>query len=164
MAQILEFNEIFYNNFEPKVQNRFYMEFSEVGIPSYIVKAASRPSINFNKITMHHINVKRYLKGAGEWQDLTVTLYDPIVPSGAQAVMNWVRLSHESITGRDGYADMYKKDLTFYSIGPVGDKIEEWKLKGAFITQAQFGDMDWENDTPVNITLTLAYDYAILEY
>ena len=37
------------------------------------------------------------------------SLYDPIVPSGAQSVMEWVRTSHESLTGRDGYADFYKK-------------------------------------------------------
>lgn len=162
MAEILEFNEIFYNNFEPKVTNRFYMEIA--GVPAFMVKASNRPSIQFNKITMDHINVKRYLKGVGEWQPITLTLYDPIVPSGAQAVMNWVRLSHESITGRDGYADMYKKDINLYSLGPVGDKVEEWQLKGAFITSANFGQMDWGSDDAVTIDVEISYDYAILEY
>jgi hypothetical protein len=36
-------------------------------------------------------------------------------------------------TGRDGYAEFYKKNIDFYMLGPVGDKIEQWKLKGAFI-------------------------------
>ena len=31
-------------------------------------------------------------------QDVEITLYDPIVPSGAQQVMEWVRTSHESLT------------------------------------------------------------------
>jgi hypothetical protein len=94
-----------------------------------------------------------------------ITLYDPIVPSGAQAVMDWVRTSHESITGRDGYADFYKKDIQCYLLGPVGDKIEQWTLKGAFINNAVFNDLDWANATdPVEITLTLSYDYAVLEY
>ena len=48
-----------------------------------------------------------------------VTLYDPIVPSGAQSVIEWIRLHHESVTGRDGYSDMYKKDITFNVLGPV---------------------------------------------
>jgi hypothetical protein len=104
------------------------------------------------------------LKGKGEWQDLEITLYDPIVPSAAQAVMEWVRLSHESITGRDGYADFYKKDINLYMLGPVGDKIEQWTLKGAFISQANFGDLDFSSNDPATITLTLTYDYAILEY
>ena len=163
MAEVLEFNDMFYTNFEPKMKNRFIMEIG--GIPAYLIKTANRPSIQFEAVTLDHINVKRKLKGKGEWQDIEITLYDPIVPSGAQAVMEWVRLSHESLTGRDGYADFYKKDIDLYMLGPVGDKIEQWKIKGAFILNATFNDLDWANAAdPADITLTLAYDYAILEF
>ena len=163
MAEILEFDKMFYTNFEPKMKNRYVMEIDN--IPSYLVKAANRPTIQFETVTLDHINVKRKLKGKGEWQDITITLYDPIVPSGAQSVMEWIRLGHESITGRDGYADFYKKDVDFYLLGPVGDKIEQWKLKGAFISQANFGDLAYSTtNEPVTITLTLTYDYAILEF
>jgi hypothetical protein len=162
MAEILEFDKMFYTNFEPKMKNRYVMEIDN--IPSYLVKAANRPTIQFETITLDHINVKRKLKGKGEWQDITITLYDPIVPSGAQAVMEWIRLGHESITGRDGYADFYKKDIDFYLLGPVGDKIEQWKLKGAFISQANFGDLAFDSNEVATIELTLSYDYAILEF
>jgi hypothetical protein len=162
MAEVLEFNDMFYTNFEPKMKNRYIMEID--GIASYLIKTANRPSIQFEVVTLDHINVKRKLKGKGEWQDIEITLFDPIVPSGAQQVMEWVRTSHESITGRDGYADFYKKDLDIYMLGPVGDKIENWKLKGAFINNAVFNDLDWASNDPSEITLTLSYDYAILEY
>ena len=163
MAEVLEFNQMFYTNFEPKVKNRFIFEID--GIPSYLCKAGKRPSIKFETITLDHINLKRKLKGKGEWEDITVTLYDPIVPSGAQAVMEWVRLSHESLTGRDGYAEFYKKDVNLYMLGPVGDKIEQWTLKGAFINQATFGEVNWGTAAEVaEITITLSMDYAILEY
>jgi hypothetical protein len=162
MAEILEFDKMFYTNFEPKMKNRFIMEWD--GVPGYMVKTANRPSIQFEKVTLDHINVKRQLKGKGEWQDIQISLYDPIVPSAAQAVMEWVRLSHESITGRDGYADFYKKDIDLYMLGPVGDKVENWKIKGAYINQAQFGELDFSSNEPAMVTLTLTYDYAILEY
>jgi hypothetical protein len=162
MAEILEFDKMFYTNFEPKMKNRYVMEIEN--IPSYLVKAANRPSIQFEPIVLDHINVKRKLKGKGDWQDITITLYDPIVPSAAQAVMDWIRLGHESITGRDGYADFYKKDITFYMLGPVGDKIEQWTLKGAYIGQANFGDLSFDSNEPATIELTLTYDYAILEF
>ena len=162
MAEVLEFNDMFYTNFEPKMKNRYIMEID--GIASYLIKTANRPSIQFEVVTLDHINVKRKLKGKGEWQDIEIALYDPIVPSGAQQVMEWVRTSHESITGRDGYADFYKKDIDIYMLGPVGDKIENWKLKGAFINNAVFNDLDWASNDPSDITLTLSYDYAILEY
>ena len=163
MAEVLEFNEMFYTNFEPKMKNRFIMEID--GIPSYLIKTANRPTVSFEEVTLDHINVKRKLKGKASWENVEITLYDPIVPSGAQAVMEWVRLHHESVTGRDGYSDFYKKDITFNLLGPVGDKVEEWTLKGAMIQSANFNDLDFANGTDVaDISLTLRYDYAILQF
>ena len=162
---ILNYTQMIADTFEPKMKNRYYMEMTSVGIPAYMVKTANRPEINFETVKIDHINVYRKLKGKGEWQDLNITLYDPVVPSAAQLVMEWVRLSHESITGRDGYAEFYKKDISFYMLGPVGDKVEQWTLKGAFITKAAFGELDFSNtNEPVTIDLTLTYVYAILEY
>ena len=162
MPEILEFDKMFYTNFEPKLANRFIMEID--GIQSYMVKTAKRPSFKSEIVELDHINVKRKIKGKSTWYDLEITMYDPIVPSGAQAVMEWVRTSHESLTGRDGYAAFYKKDITFYLLGPVGDKVEQWTLKGAFISSADFGELDWSSNDPTMITVTLTYDYAILEY
>ena len=163
MADILSADEIFFTPFEPKTKNRFVMYID--GIPSYFVKTMNRPQITFEEVELNHINVKRWIKGKGVWEPLELTLYDPIVPSGAQAVMEWVRLSHESVTGRNGYADFYKKDCTINILGPVGDKVEEWTLKGAFIVDADFGEITWENDAEAAlITMTLRFDYAILQY
>ena len=103
MAELLDPNDIFFTPFEPKTKNRFVMYIGD--IPAYLVKTMNRPSITFEEVEINHINVKRYVKGKGAWNTLEVTLYDPIVPSGAQAVMEWVRLHHESDTGRDGYSD-----------------------------------------------------------
>ena len=162
MPEVLGFDKMFYTNFEPKLGNRFIMEIN--GIESYMIKTASRPTFTSEVVELDHINVKRKIKGKSTWDDVTITLYDPIVPSGAQQVMEWIRSSHESLTGRDGYAAFYKKDITFFLLGPVGDKIEQWTLKGAFILSANFGELDWSSNDPLMIELTLSYDYAILEY
>ena len=87
-----------------------------------------------------------------------------IVPSAASAVIEWIRLHHESATGRDGYQDFYKKNINFQVLGPVGDIIEKWTLYGTYIADAAFGDLDFTSSDPVEITLTLRYDYAILEF
>jgi hypothetical protein len=162
MPDILEFDQMFYTNFEPKLGNRFIMEID--GIQSYVVKTANRPTATSEVVELDHINLKRKIKGKTTWEDITITLYDPIVPSGAQMVMDWVRQSHESLTGRDGYSAFYKKDITLYILGPVGDKVEQWTLKGAWINSANFGELDWSSNDPVMIELTLTMDYAILEF
>ena len=135
------------------------------GMPTYMVRGLSSIGLTQNKITLNYINVLRNIKGKTTWDDVTLTLYDPITPSGAQAVMEWVRLGHESVTGRDGYSDFYKKDLTLNVLGPVGDVVSEWVLKGALITAAAFGDYNYENvDAVQEISLTLAIDYAVLNF
>ena len=162
MAELLDPSEIMFTPFEPKTQNRFIMYIE--GIPAFTIKAMARPTIQFDEVVLEHINVKRYVKGKGAWQPLEITLYDPIVPSASQAVMEWIRQHHESVTGRQGYSDFYKKDITFNLLGPVGDIIEEWTLKGTFIQSANFGTMDYGTSDPVEIALTLQYDYAILQF
>jgi len=159
---ILDTNQMMFTAFEPKLQNRFLMDID--GIPGYLIKKVGRPNFTTNTVVLDHINIKRRIKGKASWENITCDLYDPVTPSGAQAVMEWVRLSHESVTGRDGYSDFYKKELTIQTLGPVGDVVEEWKLKGAYCSQANFGDMDWSSDTPANISLTIEMDYAILNY
>jgi len=160
---VLDPNEIMFKAFEPKVQNRFVLFID--GIPSFMVKNVAAPSFTDEVVKLDHINTYRKIRGKREWGDMDLTLYDPITPSGAQAVMEWVRLHHESVTGRDGYSDFYKKDLTFNVIGPVGDVVSEWVVKGAMITNASFGDYGWDTtDAAVEVKMTVQPDYCILNF
>ena len=160
---ILDSNEIFFTAFEPKVQNRFIMYVD--GIPAYTIKAIRSVGFSQEEIVLNHINTYRKIKGKLKWNDLTMTMFDPITPSGAQAVMEWVRLHHESVTGRDGYSDMYKKDLTINVLGPVGDIVSEWIIKGAFIKAGEFGEYNWDNEAAAqNLTVTLGMDYCVLNF
>ena len=155
----------YWNNaysWEPKKAHQFIMEIQ--GIPAYLIHASAKPSIENGEVTLDHMNVQRYVKGKSKWNSISITLYDPIVPSAAQAVMDWVRLHHESATGRDGYSSMYKKEITLTQLSPLGEKIEEWILKGAFITSAKFGDLDWSSEEVVKISMDLRYDWAFLNF
>lgn len=160
---VLSPNEAFFTAFEPKVANRFIMYVD--GIPAYTIKGVSAVTVDMGEIVLNHINVYRKIKGKAKWSDLTLTLFDPITPSGAQAVMEWVRLHHESVTGRDGYSDFYKKDVTINVLGPVDDIVSEWIIKGAFIKTANFGEYNWDTEAQaINLQVTLGMDYCILNY
>ena len=160
---VLDPNEIFYTAFEPKQQNRFILYVD--GIPSYQIKGMGAVSLTQGTVQLNHINVARYVKGKTLWNTISMTLFDPITPSGAQACMEWVRLHHESVTGRAGYSDFYKKDLTIDVLGPVGDVVSEWIIKGAFIKDGSFADMNWDTDGEAqNIDLTIGMDYCVLNF
>ena len=160
---VLDPNEIFFTAFEPKQQNRFLMLVD--GVPSYFIKGVGAISLTQGEVTLNHINVYRKVKGKTTWGNVQLTLHDPISPSGTQTIMEWVRLHHESVTGRDGYSDFYKKDVTLNVLGPVGDIVSEWVLKGCFIVDANFGDYNWDNENAAQtISMTLAPDYCVLNY
>jgi hypothetical protein len=159
---VLDPNEIMFTAFEPKVTNRFIMYID--GIPSYMVKSVSSPSFTDGVIKLDHINTYRKLRGKREWQNMTLSLYDPITPSGAQAVMEWARLGYESVTGRAGYADFYKKIITLNMLGPVGDIVGEWIIKGAFVQSSNFGQYNWSTDEAISVELTIAMDYCVLNF
>lgn len=160
---LLDPNQIMFTQFEPKQKNRFIVQIN--GIPAYLVKGMGAVEVQQGVVTLNHMNIYRKVKGKTIWQPITFTLFDPITPSGAQAVMEWVRLSHESITGRDGYSDFYKKDITFKAIGPVGDIVSQWVVKGAFITNASFGEYNFDTENAAQeITMTVDYDYCILDF
>ena len=159
-------NQLFDQAFiwEPKKKHQFILSMADTGIPAYLIKASDKPKISNGEITLEHLNVKRYVKGKSEWNTISMTLYDAIVPSGAQTVMEWIRLHHESVTGRDGYSDFYKKSLKLNQLSPLGEIIEEWTLNGAFITDAEFGSYDFGDDAVQEISLTIRYDWAFLNF
>jgi hypothetical protein len=159
---VLDPNEIMFTAFEPMVQNRFIMYIE--GIPAYLIKKAAAPGFEEGEIVLDHINVYRKIAGKRKWDDMSLELYSPIAPSGAQAVMEWARMRQESVTGRAGYSDFYKKDLKLEILGPVGDIVGEWIIKGAFAKSVKFGEFDWASEAYLTISVTLAMDYCVLNF
>ena len=150
------------NKFEPKRKNRWV--FAIEGIDAFLMKSASRPSYSTNETTIPFINSTRYLAGKTKFEAISVTLHDPIAPSGAQQVMEWVRTHFESVSGRAGYADFYKRDCQLKLLDPVGTVVELWDLKGCFLTNATFGDLDYGAEDATEVSLSIRFDNCVLQY
>ena len=162
MAETLSVTEMIPNKFEPKRKNRWV--FAIEGIDAFLMKTASRPSYSTTDQQVPFINSMRYLAGRTTFETMSVTLHDPIAPSGSQQVMEWLRTHYESVSGRAGYADFYKRDCQLKLLDPVGTVVELWDIKGAFITSASFGDLSYDADDMQEISLTLRFDNCVLQY
>ncbi len=152
--------------FEPKRANQFVFEVE--GIDSFLIKTASvLPNINIGSKEIDWINMKRYLAGSKPtYDEITMVLHDAMAPSGAQLVMEWIRLHWEALTGRMGYADFYKRDAVLKLLDPVGSVISRLEYTGLFITKANFGgqQLDYASDEFLNIELTMRFDNFVLVY
>ena len=162
MAETLSVSDMLPNKFEPK--RKFRWVFAVEGIDAFLMKTAARPTINTGEMEISYMNSTRYVAGKTKFDALSVTLHDPIAPSGAQQVMEWVRTHFESVSGRGGYADFYKRDCQLKLLDPVGTVVELWDIKGAFLTAASFGDLDYGASDPTEISLTIRFDNCVLQY
>lgn len=151
--------------YEPKKQNRFILRFpSSLGINEWFVMSASRPKINIGEVEIPFLNTSTWVAGRFTWDAIDVTFKDPIGPSAAQALMEWVRLHAESVTGRMGYAAGYKKNVELEMLDPAGVVIEKWILEGTFLTNVNFSSLDYSSENIAEITATLRPDRCILVY
>jgi hypothetical protein len=162
MAETLSVTDMLPNKFEPKRQFRWI--FAIEGIDAFLMKTAARPNFTNSEQEIQFINSRRYLAGKLSFEPLAVTLYDPIAPSGAQQVMEWLRTHNESVSGRSGYADFYKRDCQIKMLDPVGTVVELWDMKGCWLVSADFGGLDYTAEDPTEISLSIRFDNCVLQY
>jgi hypothetical protein len=151
--------------YEPLRKNRWLLRFpSDLGIQEWTLESASRPKISQKSVEIEFLNTSTYVLGRYTWDSINVTLRDPIGPSMSQAVMEWVRLESESMSGRQGYAAGYKRDIELDLLDPTGVVVQKWILKNAWASDVDFGQLAMSDDGLATISLTLVIDYAILVY
>lgn len=151
--------------YEPKRQNRFILRFpSNLGINEWFVESTNRPHIQIVATEIPFLNTSTFVAGRFNWQTLNVTFRDPIGPSASQALMEWVRLHAESVTGRMGYAAGYKKDVDLEMLDPTGVVVEKWILFGTFLTDVNFNQLSYSQDGLATITATMRMDRCVLIY
>lgn len=151
--------------YEPKRKNRFLFRFpSDLGIQEWYVESSSRPSITQGATEIQFMNTSTYVLGRYTWDEMQINFRDPIGPSASQAIMEWVRLGTESVTGRQGYAAGYKRDIELEMLDPSGNVVEKWVIVGAFLTNVKFDDLSYSTDDIATITATLRPDYCILAF
>jgi hypothetical protein len=154
------------NVYEPLRKNRFIFRFpADLGIQEWWVATAGRPQVTISKQEIPFLNTKTYVAGSYAWNPIQITLRDPIGPSASQAMMEWVRLHAESVTGRMGYAAGYMRDIEIEMLDPVGVTVSKWTCKNCMLDNVvNFGDLNYASPELVNITFSVQPQYCILAY
>lgn len=152
-----------------KQQNRFVMKISNgtsETIPAYYVRVSGLPNIDNNPVTVDTINSEYKIKGKSRWQNISITLYDPILgedgsKNGASVTWDWLNnYHHKSESDKDGFMDDYKRDIVLEYVDPKGVTNDSWVLHGAFCSSINWGDVDVSSDDLIFIEIDLSYDWA----
>lgn len=128
--------------FEPMRRNRFLVTFPEsFNISPYFVHQVNRPSMRMN------------FNGLHEWDDIEITLHDPIAPSLSQNIFELMN------------SDVIHQPMTFLiqMLDPVGTVVSEWSIWGR-VSEINYGMLDYSDDSLSEIKMTISVSNAILNY
>jgi len=150
------------NTYEPKRKFRWILQID--GIDAYTMKTSARPESTFEETMIDYMNAKRWISGKQTWNPIQCVMYDPIAPSAASKVMDWMRLNYEYQTGRMGYATFYKKEISLKLTDPQGTVVEFWDIFGAWPQNINWGELDYASSDNTEITFSLRFDGAQLVY
>jgi len=164
------------NTVEPKRSYRFIFELPGTGdndvLASYFVKSATKPNFQIEGgPSVNYIQHTFTYPGRVKWQPITVTVIDPATPDAAAILTNILVQSGYTLpnTETDSQNSMSKfeannamRNPKLRQIDAEGSVISEWVLWNAYLSGVDFGTVSYDEDSIVNYTLTIGYDYASL--
>ena len=162
-------------NKEPKRQFRFKIIFNGLADDSgyvWFAKSVNKPKYEISETEHTFLTHKFFYPGRVTWQPIDMVLVDPVSP-GATAQLNALldaqgyaipsnpNGSYETMSKGKGAAAL--GNIQIEQLDSTGATVERWTLNNPFIQGVQYGDLSYDNDELVELTLTLRYDWAQCE-
>ena len=165
-------NEQFWssNAVDPKRSYRWILALNE--IPTYVIKTSGKPQFTIESVQHQFVAHTFYYPGRIQWQELQVTLVDPVFPDASAIVVKTLQASGYALPGtmNDAKRSFSKKDAvaalgqpSIQQIDALGNPIEKWTLFNPWLSAVNFGELSYETDAMVNVQLTFRYDWAEYE-
>lgn len=162
---------------EPKRKYKFLLNIA--GIPTYTVKTSDRPQQTIGQQEHKFLAQSYKFPGQVVWNDISVTMVDLIDVDAGKVLYQAIKASGyvapseydmSDSSSPDYYRRTPSKRNAVNSLGNVtidmldsdGKVVEEWKLHNVWIKDVNNNGVSYEDEGLVDITMQLAYDWAIL--
>lgn len=164
---------------EPKRQFRWLLYIA--GMPQFIVKDVKKPSFTVASTPHDFLNYKFHYPGRVEWQDIQVTIVDPVQPDSTASLVKILekagyvlpdeytsQTNQPRTISKKAFVDSLGGQIQLVQFGAnTGDQeenvLEQWTINNPFLTNVDFGNLSYGSDDLVNISMTIKYDWAYLE-
>jgi hypothetical protein len=134
-------------------------------------KTVDTPSFTVTDVTHSFFDNEYKFPGRVQWQDVNMTLVDPISPNAVQMTNQIILNSGYSVKGSQEFgqnptsitkvgANSAMGNVLIEILKGDGTPVETWTLNNPFITSVKFSTLDYTNDDMRTIDLTLKYDWA----
>jgi hypothetical protein len=159
----------------PKLQYRFRVRFLNLGsetgneLVTQNVISAGRPSLTHEEIVVDSYNSKIYLAGKHTWEAVSIVLRDDmnsnvIKQIGAQLNR---QLDHaDQASARSGASYKFTTFIETLDGGNGGSSPEvfdTWELSGCYLSNVQYGELNYGTSDMVQVTMQIRFDTATHE-
>lgn len=154
----------------PKLQYRFRVTFENLGgstgtdeVTQNVI-SVSRPNLTHEEVVVDSYNSKMYLAGKHTWDPVTIVFRDDMNSNVIRKIGEQLnkQVDHASQSAAEaGSAYKFTVNVeTLDGANPNPETYDQWVLKGAFIQNVQYGDLNYGTSEMVQVTLSLRYDHA----
>ena len=157
----------------PKLQYRFRVSFTNLGDgklkdeTTQNVISASRPNLTHEEVVVDSYNSKMYLAGKHTWEPVTIVLRDDMNSHVIKALGSQLNKQVDHADQTSAISGSAYKFITEIETldgangsGSAAKTFDKWVLMGCFISNIQYGDLNYADSNMVQVTLTLRYDHA----
>jgi len=158
---------------EPKRKFRWLLYWT--GVPQFVIKSVKKPSYTVATTPHQFLNYEFNYPGRVTWNDVTITLVDPVNPDSTKSLYKLLENSgyviphnyDEAVAAtisKAGMVEALGTEIKLRQLDADGVvPIESWVIKNPLITTVDFDTLDYSQDDMLNIQVTIKYDYAYLE-
>lgn len=157
----------------PKLQYRFRVSLENFGVSTPTteltkqVMDVTRPNVTFEKITLDVYNSKVYLAGKHTWEPITLNLREDVANNVQKLVGEQLQKQFDFFEQSAAASGSDYKFLTRIEILDGGNGaltpgiLETFELYGCYLESANYNSLAYQENTPISVTLSIAYDNAI---
>lgn len=147
----------------PVLQFRYTVLTSRLPGAALMARSAQQPSFENSPIKVEYGNSNFKVKGKTNWNDIQLTFYQF---EGLTLPMFWLYMQQHQLVkfATDFRARNYKHDIQLQILNPMQLPVGAWKLRDAFYSSVDFGQMDWGSNEVTEINCTISYDYAEFDF
>ena len=157
----------------PKLQYRFRVSLENFGVSTPTteltkqVMDVTRPNLSFEKITLDVYNSKVYLAGKHTWEPITLNLREDVNNNvqklvGEQLQKQFDFFEQSAAASGSDYKFLTRIEILDGGNGALSPNIlETFELYGCYLESANYNSLAYQENTPVSVTLAIAYDNAI---
>lgn len=175
----------FWSNYkvDPKRQFRWLLYVGSISdvVPAWVIQTVSKPKFEVGMSEIAFLNHTFKYPGRVKWGEMQMTLLDPVSPDTSQAFLDI--LSNSGYIFPDTFEDATSMSvskaravealggqLRIVQLGPPrvpnaimhpDVHVEEWRIVNPWVADTDFGKLDYKSEDPVEISVTIQYDWAV---